>query len=213
MIPLKSRLLKFCAFAVFAAGTGFSAPHSYAQNEPVGPPPEFQFVLEEQGAIPGPSPPPVQGTYRLGAEGMIQIVVYGEPGLTGTYKVTSGGAVSIPLIGEVSVAGKTVAEAERLIAEKFSDGYLVDPSVTIQISQHRPVYVLGEVQNPGSYGYAGDMSVLNAVALAGGFTYRADRKDVEILRASEGNAPAYREFPVESKIIPGDIILVKERFF
>lgn len=150
--------------------------------------------------------------YRLGFGDIVSLTVYGEKDLSGDYKIAETGMVSIPLIGEVFLKNLTTSEAEILVTGKLADGYLVNPSVSIAVVQHRPFYILGEVAKPGSYSYTSDMNVLNAVALAGGFTYRANRKIVEIMPA--GKTPdSYREAPIQASVQPGDTILVKERFF
>lgn len=146
--------------------------------------------------------------YALGPDDVLEMVVYGEEDLSGSYRVGTGGSISVPLIGEVQVSGLTLRAAEETITQKFSDGYLVDPSVSIQVSESRPVYIMGEVKNPGSFKYTSNMTVLNAVALAGGFTYRARESEVTITRSGEelDSAP-------EEPIQPGDVITVEERFF
>lgn len=147
-------------------------------------------------------------TFTLGPEDVLGIVVYGEKDLSGNYRVGPGGAISVPLIGEVQVGGVTPRAAEDLIAMKLADGYLVDPSVSIQVMEARPFYIMGEVKNPGSYKYAANMTVLSAVALAGGFTYRARESAVDVMRGGEEE-----KIPVGDKIFPGDVITVNERFF
>lgn len=146
--------------------------------------------------------------YALGPDDVLEIVVYGEKDLSGNYRVGPDGAIAMPLIGEVVVDGLTTRAAEENIAAKLADGYLVEPSVTIQVKSSRPFYIMGEVKNPGSYAYASNMTVLNAVALAGGFTYRASKDNVEVTRSGEET-----KIPVEEKIAPGDVITVNERFF
>lgn len=151
--------------------------------------------------------------YVLGPQDQIKVVVYGEDDLSDTYSIDGKGSVSIPLIGEVKLSGITVRDAEIMIAAQLADGYLVDPSVAIEIAMYRPFYILGEVRTPGSYPYIDHISVLKAVALAGGFTYRANTKRVEILRGGEAQSEVYEKFPVDAAIYPGDVIMVKERFF
>lgn len=146
--------------------------------------------------------------FMLGPEDVLGIVVYGEEDLSGNYRVGPGGAISVPLIGEVQVGGLTPRAAEELIAAKLADGYLIDPSVSIQVAEARPFYIMGEVKNPGSYKYAANMTVLSAVALAGGFTYRARESAVNVMR--DGTE---EKIPVGDPILPGDVITVNERFF
>jgi protein involved in polysaccharide export with SLBB domain len=94
--------------------------------------------------------------YPAGDE--IAMVVYGEKELSGSYKVGAGGTIAVPLIGEVNVGGLHLRAAEELVAAKLADGYLVEPSVTMQVTSARPVYILGEVKNPGSFAIGGDRS-------------------------------------------------------
>ena len=148
------------------------------------------------------------GAFTLGPEDVLAIVVYGEEDLSGNYRVGPGGAISVPLIGEVKIGALTPRAAEELIAAKLADGYLVDPSVSIQVAEARPFYIMGEVKNPGGYKYAANMTALSAVAMAGGFTYRARQNFVNVTRGD-----AQEKIPVGDKILPGDVITVDERFF
>ena len=109
-------------------------------------------------------------------------------------------------VGKLGHAGEM--DAEELIAAKLADGYLVDPSVSIQVAEARPFYIMGEVKNPGGYKYAANMTALSAVAMAGGFTYRARQNFVNVTRGD-----AQEKIPVGDKILPGDVITVDERFF
>ncbi len=119
--------------------------------------------------------------------------------------------ISVPLIGQVKVAGMTLRQAEELLVMALSNGYIVDPSVAIEIAEFRPFYIMGEVRRPGSYNFIDGMNVLNAVAISGGFTYRANTKNIEVIRSgADGNAMVI--YPT-SQVMPGDIIRVKERFF
>ena len=150
--------------------------------------------------------------YRIGAEDTLEIRVFGENELSGRYTVSDTGSISMPLAGDIGLSGCTVMEATTNIVNKFKDGYLVDPSITVEVHSYRPFYIIGEVRTPGRYDYAADMNVLKAVALAGGFTYRANRKTVEIYRNDFSGQKRYQEKMVEANIQPGDIIMIKERF-
>jgi polysaccharide export outer membrane protein len=92
-----------------------------------------------------------------------------------------------------------------------SGGYLVDPQVSIEVLNYRPFYIIGEVNNPGSFEYVNGMTVINAVALAGGFTYRADQDDIVISRGGS-SGPEVQAAP-DTQVLPGDIIEIQERFF
>ena len=150
--------------------------------------------------------------YILGAEDKIKVTVFGEKDLSGDYKIGADGVIAMPLIGTVMVGDKSLRQAEALIEEKLRDGYLKDPSVSIEVQESRPFYIMGEVRRPGSYNYINGMNVLQAVAISGGFTYRANRKSVDVIR---GNASPSEpiEIKPEDVVRAGDIIFVRERFF
>ncbi len=154
-----------------------------------------------------------QGKYLLGPDDQIRMTVFGEEDLSGNYTVNAGGMLSVPLIGDVQARGRTLKQVEAEIVRQLKSGYLVNPSVALEIGKYRPFYILGEVRAPGSYSYVTGMNALNAAALAGGFTYRANKKRIQIRRADENGNDVTDEQPVEYKIRPGDVILVKERFF
>jgi protein involved in polysaccharide export with SLBB domain len=160
--------------------------------------------LSETQRVPG---------YILGSGDTMRINVFGEAELSNSYTVDAGGFIAMPLIGDVKLAGLTLREAEDAIAAQLANGYLISPSVSIEVSQYRPFYIMGEVRAPGSYPYVANMTVLNAVAMAGGFTYRARQSSVEIMSARPGAAKQYTDAEPEELVYPGDIIVVEERFF
>lgn len=150
--------------------------------------------------------------YILGSGDKIHIDVFGQSDLTGDYVVDGSGNVQIPLIGQVKAAGSTVADFQKAVAAKFADGYLVNPSLSVTVANYRPFYIIGQVGKPGEYPYVNGMSILNAVALAGGYTFQADDTEVYIRRNGSNKEV---QFPADAttKISPGDIIRVPERFF
>ena len=153
-----------------------------------------------------------QPAYILGSGDRVRVTVFGEEDLSGEFEVDGLGNISLPLIREVRAGGLRLRQLEKTIAEKLLDGYLKNPRVSIEVLNYRPFYILGEVKQPGSYPYVSGMTVLNAVALAGGYTYRAKKKDLLISRANEserGEQPATEE----TVVLPGDILKVPERFF
>ncbi len=152
--------------------------------------------------------------YQIMAGDVLSVVVYGEDSLSNKYQVSGEGDIVFPLIGTVKVQSMTANGVAKVLHDQLTQGYLVDPNITVSIASHRPFYILGEVRAPGSYGYVADINVMNAVALAGGFTYRANRERVKILRADKEDKPSnYEDMLVDAKVNPGDIILIKERFF
>jgi len=150
--------------------------------------------------------------YRLGPGDRVRITVYGQNNLTGEYAIDGNGLLSFPLIGQVQAGGMTAAELQRAITDKLSPDYIKDPSVAAEVLTFRPFYILGEVRTPGSYPYVNGMGILNAVALAGGFTYRAHEEKFYIIRTTNGHREKMAATP-ETDVRPGDIITVRERYF
>lgn len=150
--------------------------------------------------------------YRLGAGDKVRVNVFGEEALTGEFLVSGGGMISLPLVGDIRAAGLTVAEFQRAVEEGLKQGYLLDPKVSAEVLTYRPFFVLGEVGSPGTYPYTNGLTVLNAVATAGGFTYRADTKRVFIRRGGGGDEEVYR-LTTSTAVAPGDTIRIGERFF
>lgn len=150
--------------------------------------------------------------YRLGSGDKLRVIVFGEDDLSGEFDVTGSGMVSLPLIGQVRAQGLTVDQFENAIRNKLLDGYLKNPRVSVEVLNYRPFYIIGEVNEPGQYPYTSGMSVLNAVAVAGGYTYRANEDRVLITRGDEGEEQAYAA-DQSVKVLPGDVVRVPERFF
>jgi polysaccharide export outer membrane protein len=164
-------------------------------------------------AIPAPGAATYSGNdYHLGSGDKIHISVFGQADLNGDFAVDGAGNVQLPLIGQVHAAGLTVAQFQKEITVKYADGFLVNPNVQVDVSGYRPFYIIGEVKTPGQYAYVNGMSILNAVALAGGYSDRADKSEVYIRR---NGASKEVELPADetTKVNPGDIIRVSERFF
>jgi polysaccharide export outer membrane protein len=152
-------------------------------------------------------------SYRLGAGDKFRLIVYGETALSGQeFLVNSEGDASLPLVGPVRVAGLSTREAEQAIAARYASGFIVNPKVNIDITMFRPFYILGEVNKPGQYPYVPGMTVLNAVALAEGFTFRASQRKV-FIRRSGSTAEEVVELGANTPVMPGDTVRVVERFF
>jgi polysaccharide export outer membrane protein len=150
--------------------------------------------------------------YHLGANDKIRLITFGEEALTGEFLISGSGKVSLPLVGEVKAAGLTVPEFQTEVETALKDGYLKDPHVSVEVLTYRPFYILGEVQKPGEYPYVTGLTVMNAVATANGFTYRANKGKVYIRRA---DSTTEQEYPLTSTtpVAPGDTIRISERFF
>src|SRR5215469_8297877 len=150
--------------------------------------------------------------YRLGTGDKIRVTVFGEKDLSGDFDVNDQGVVALPLIGPTKLAGKTISEAETQITASYGKDYLVNPRVNVEVLNYRPFFILGEVKNPGSYPFVNGMTVVNAVALAGGYTPRAKRDHIMVKRAAKAGA-GEQEVSEDAVILPGDVIRVPERFF
>lgn len=175
-------------------------------------------VAAQEASQPGP---PTQASdagaanpvsYRLGPGDKLRINVFGEDTLSGEFDVPGAGTIAFPLIGDVQASGLTVSELESEIEGRLKPDYLKDPHVSIEVLNYRPFYILGEVMKPGEYPYTNGLTVLNAVATANGFTYRADTHKVYIKRA---NSPAeiVTKLNATTPVEPGDTIRIGERFF
>lgn len=157
-------------------------------------------------------PAAAAGSYMLGPNDRIRLKVYGEADITGEYEVDSNGQVSIPLAGHVPAAGLTTKQLERSIASALAKGIVRDPRVNVEIALYRPYYILGEVKKGGEYPYRLGLTVMDAVASAGGFTYRANENKVYLRRSGAGAEEIYAlDAPI--LVLPGDNIRVPERFF
>jgi len=159
-----------------------------------------------------PAPETASRTYTLAPTDRVRLKVYGETDITGEYEVDSSGYVSIPLAGRIRAGGLTTAQLERSITAALAKGIVRDPRVNIEIALYRPYYILGEVKKSGEYPYRIGMTVLDAVASAGGFTYRANENKVFLRRAGGSTEEVY---PLDApiRLFPGDNIRIPERYF
>ena len=169
-------------------------------------------VSAAPAAAPAPAAAASDEGYKLGTGDKLRVNVFGESDLGGEYVVDGAGFISLPLIGQIRASGDSIHQFETEITAKLKDGYLKDPRVSVEVINYRPFYIIGEIMKPGEYAYVNGMSVLNAVALAGGYTFRANERQVYVRRGGSG-----MEQPLNAdqttKIYPGDIIRVAERFF
>ncbi|WP_104665905.1 polysaccharide biosynthesis/export family protein [Ensifer adhaerens] len=150
--------------------------------------------------------------YRLDSGDRLRINVFEQAGLSGTYTVDQAGYVAFPLIGTVASRGRTLPELEGTIAAKLKQGYLRDPDVTIEVDRYRSVFIMGEVGQAGQYAYVPGMTVQNAIAVAGGFSPRANQSNADITRKINGRIITGR-VPITDAVLAGDTIYVRERLF
>jgi polysaccharide export outer membrane protein len=210
------RWIGVLAFSALLLAVGSASP-AQAQSSLPGPTAEHPMSMAVAPPSTSPFVAPVQGpedeNYKLGSGDKIKLVVYGEDDLGGEYLVDGSGQVQLPLLGQVPAAGMTIHQFVASVTNLFiSEGYLKRPRVSVEVENYRPFYIIGEVKTPGQYPYISGMNALNAIALAGGYTYRADDTVVYVRRngsTNEAKAPADQN----TKIGPGDIVRVGERVF
>ena len=167
----------------------------------------------QQGAsMAGAGPALPVYSYALSGGDRVRVVVFGDPGLGGEFTIGGAGSIALPLIGEVDVRGLTSTELQDRIAARLADGYLTDPRVAVEVLSTRPYYILGEVNKPGQYAFANGLTVLGAVAQAGGYTYRAKTKQALIKHAGQDEEVA-EPVTATTMVAPGDTIRIKERWF
>jgi len=150
--------------------------------------------------------------YQLGSGDRINISVFGQDDLSMEIRLPDVGTINYPFLGELKLVGMTAAEVESLIYEGLLGDYLVNPSVSVSIVEYRPFFIDGEVKRPGGYPYQPGLSVNKAAALAGGYTERANRDKITIVRESDGQQFEFSVL-VTDMIQPGDIVTVNQRFF
>lgn len=150
--------------------------------------------------------------YPVGSGDHLDIKVFDQAELTDVYIVDGAGKISMPLINTVSVAGLTTQRIEQRLTAALKRTYLRDPSVSVQVVDYRPFFILGEVRTPGRYPYENGMTVQNAVAIGGGYGERADQGEVLVTRRT-GDGPVTAKVSLTTPIYPGDIVYVRERWF
>lgn len=175
------------------------------------------LVVASCSTVPS-APPPAPGDqaasteYVLGTGDKLRLTVFNEPSLSGEFEINSAGIISIPLIGNIPAQGQTAHALETTIAQKLASGYMRDPRVNVEVLQYRPFYIIGEVSKPGEYPYRNGMNIMSAVAVAGGFTYRANDATVYIRRAGQTQEYSY-PVATTTTVLPGDIVRIGERLF
>ena len=152
------------------------------------------------------------GPYVLDSGDRVRLIVFNQDNLNNEYTVDQSGYINVPLIGNVVARGMQTTELAGDIATRLSNGFIRDPDVSVEISQYRPFFVMGEVNTAGQYAFVTGMTVQTAVAIAGGFTPRAQQGYVDITRQLNGKIITGR-VRLTSPVRPGDTINVRERFF
>jgi len=152
--------------------------------------------------------------YQLAAGDKLKIAVFGEDRFDTDYQVSSAGELSFPLVGSIDVTGWSVSDVKTFLENSLAEGYLNDPRVSVEVVNYRPFFIFGEVSRPGKFDYDDNLTALQAVALAGGFTYRADQRSLFIRRSGQQQEHSYSlkdGRPIY--VSPGDTIRIGERYF
>jgi polysaccharide export outer membrane protein len=181
----------------YAAQPAYAAPKRYA-----APTQSYAYA----------APAAAQPAYTLDSGDKLRVVVFGQDGITNSYIVGADGNVNLPLVGAVPARGFTTAQLSQMISERLKQGYVREPHVSVEVETYRPFFILGEVTTPGQYPYVANMTAETAIAIAGGFSPRADKRTVELTRNVPGQT-FKGDVPLSYPIRPGDTIQVKERWF
>ena len=154
-----------------------------------------------------------RGNYRLGAGDKIRVIVLQDTEFSGDYEVNATGAISVRVLGPIQVVGMTLLELEDLLRERYRQGgYLVTPRLSVELVASRPFYVVGEVSRPGQFPSVYCLHVIQAIAIAGGFTRRASKSGITIKRFYA--TAAEEQYVTEDTLVePGDVLRVPERYF
>ncbi len=150
--------------------------------------------------------------YQLDSGDRLRVIVFDQADLSNTFTVDKGGFIAVPLIGTVEARGRTTDEVEVSIAAKLRNGYLRDPDVSVEVDRYRPFFAMGEVNAAGQYPYVAGMTVQSGVAIAGGFSPRADKHLIAVTRSMNGVIETALLKPTDP-LLPGDTINVRERIF
>lgn len=188
MLGQKPRLIGLLASLVFLSGCASSAPR----------PSDFNPLLVEP--------------YALDSGDALRVTVFEQPSLSATYTVDVEGMISMPLIGDLPARGLTTDELDASVTTALREGFLRNPDVSVEVATYRPFFVLGEVGTSGQFPYVAGMTVRSAIAIAGGFSPRAVRENVDISRVINGEVVVGR-IGLNDAIRPGDVITVRERWF
>lgn len=151
-------------------------------------------------------------SYILGQGDKISILVFDEPDLTLDATVSASGFINYSYLGNLQVANKTPLQLEQQIAELLRNGYLVNPSVNVSVSEFRPFFIGGEVRSPGSYPVQPGLTMDKAIALAGGLTDRASTRRMYIVKSGQPSSDK-KKVSMSEPVGPGDTINIQEGFF
>lgn len=150
--------------------------------------------------------------YRLGPGDRLKVTIFGHPQESGEFEVDGSGNLAYPLLGRVPARGKTLPALQEFIRVELDKKFIVDPRVSIEVLNYRPFYIYGEVNRAGSYPFVSGLTIRRAVAIAGGFTRRARREPVVLIRERPKGVEKL-DSEIDIPVLPGDIIEVRRRLF
>jgi polysaccharide export outer membrane protein len=153
-----------------------------------------------------------QQPYVLGSGDRLRVTVFNQPTLSASYSVDASGVITMPLLGPVEAGGRTTFELQRAIEARLAKDFLREPDVSVEVETYRPFFVYGEVTQGGQYPYVAGMTVEQAIAIAGGYTPRANRNSAQLARRDQQGV-ARVSVPLTTIVQPGDTVYVKERWF
>ena len=182
-----------------------------------GPVVTLAALLAVSGCSPGANLPPLpdeaSSAYSLGPGDEVRVITVGEDSLSGDFRVNDAGNIAMPMLGALKAAGASTSQlGDEIESEAKTRSILRDPQVSVEVTNYRPIFVLGEVSKPGQYPYQPGMTVLTAVTVAGGFTYRAIEDYASIVR-STGKSSVEGKVQRQSFVKPGDVVTIYERHF
>jgi len=202
-------MTKFGTVLLLSLAAAIAVPAEFETQQPGASPSLVQVQV-----VQGPESQPADASgYRVDTGDRVSVIVYQEPDLSVTgIRVNANGTISYPLLGDLRVSGLTSLEVRELVKERLLDGYLKKPDVTVSIDSYRLYFIKGEVKRPGGYSFVDGLTVAKAVALAGGYTVRASKSSISLVRESDPENPL-ADAASNTAIQPGDIITVGESFF
>lgn len=151
--------------------------------------------------------------YQLDTGDKLRVTVFGHDNLTNSYTVDGSGRISMPLIGQIPAKDLTTASLGQSIEQRLKAGYIREPRVTVDVDTYRPFFILGEVTTAGQFQYVNGMTVQTAVAIAGGYSPRADQKRAIITRKLPGGEIITGAVDISAPVRPGDSVKIPERWF
>lgn len=151
--------------------------------------------------------------YRLGPGDRLSVKVFGQSDVSGEFEIGGDGSVAMPLVGQVPALNRTVGEFRDLVTKILDEKYIVDPKVSVEVTNYRPFFILGQVNNAGSFPYRSGMNMRMAVALAGGYTRRASEEPMIVIRRDEHGELSRYWAHQDTPVLPGDTIEVRRRVF